>query len=66
MNRFFSDSKQADSILWERPPGRDKAFRGQEAAPTGAGTKDFRTGAWLEVLQTNTSLLNGNWNEVSP
>ncbi len=41
-----SDSKQEESILWQRPPGRDKACRGQEAAPTGAG---------LEVSQTNTS-----------
>ncbi len=29
-----SNSKQEESILWERPPGRDKACRGLEAAPT--------------------------------
>ena len=52
----ISNSKQEKSILWERPPGRDKVFRGQEAAPTGAR---------LEVLQTNTSLSNENLNGLS-
>ncbi|MHB1291120.1 MAG: CheR family methyltransferase [Sulfuricella sp.] len=31
-----SNSKQEESILWERPPGRDKLYRGLEAAPTNA------------------------------
>jgi len=26
--------KQDEFLLWERPPGRDKLDRGQEAAPT--------------------------------
>jgi len=29
-----SNSTQEKSILWERPPGRDRPDRGQEAAPT--------------------------------
>jgi len=28
--------KQHEFLLWERPPGRDKLDRGQEAAPTKA------------------------------
>ena len=29
-----SNLKQDEFLLWERPPGRDQAYRGREAAPT--------------------------------
>ena len=32
----ISNLKQHEFLLWERPPGRDKLDRGQEAAPTKA------------------------------
>ena len=30
----LNNLKQDEFLLWERPPGRDQAYRGQEAAPT--------------------------------